>query len=333
MLDFKEMLEALYGNYKAPVVLISETGDTIWYNSAFEQLSNKNSSLIKEISDSVLKQNSPDGHISCGVGGSFRNVCFDGRRFILVEMNTSDSLAEFFADSRISDFSYDTDMLVRKSVTGISASCEMIEAYCGDEIRKEIRECLNYILSSCCGLLKSATLNSRLAAAVDENLSSSQSIDIDDFLTEIAEGCSRTLPGKCEAVYKDMIGERVKANRALLTCFVLGLLRPLLDNPSEEKCVLEISCKRIEERISVDFTTTATISQNHSADDDVNRIFAEKLDAEYSYRGNTLNITLNIVKSDDSLSFETDRLYHSDSVFSVYNVLLSGIEGFRKFYE
>ncbi len=333
-MTFNEVMEGLYGKSPSGVIIYSVEGMKVWNNAAADKLLNGNPSAEGEILRFLRTSFSDCGNIAFGNGGSYRAISFDGTDCIFVELNCADSLSRFFADPRISEHSYETDMLVRKSLTGISASCELIEAYCGDESRDEVKQCLNHILSSCCKLLQSTTLNSKLAAAVDSSLPSSQCINIDDFLTEIAEGCSRSLPCRCNCVYTCQTGEYITANRSLLTYFTLLLLRPLLDDSQGKEFDLNISCEKVNGRICARFSSEACFSPDaRIIDNDVNRIFARKLNADYSYSGNTLTVSFEAVKPDDKLNFESDKVYLSDSVFSVYNVLLSDLDGFRKFYE
>lgn len=329
---FNEVMEGLYANCSSGVIIYSFDGIKVWSNTSADKLLTENSTASEEIFRCI--RNSDCGNISFGNGGRYRTITFCGKDYIIVELNCDDSLSQLFADPRISEYSYETDMIVRKSLTGISASCEMIEAYCGDDGRDEVKQCLNNIISSCCKLLQSTTLNSKLAAAVDNNLSTSQYINIDDFLKEIAEGCSRSLPCRCSGVYYSHTDAYVTANRPLLTYFTLLLLRPLLNNSQGNSFELKISCEIIDGCVSVRFSSDACVSIDANLlNDDVNRIFARKLGVDYSYSKNILTINFEAGKPDDKLCFESDRVYLSDSVFSVYNVLLSDIDGFKKFYE
>ncbi len=208
----------------------------------------------------------------------------------------------------------------------------MIEAYCPDEKLTEVKECLNYIITSCCRLLKTTTLNSRLAAAVDKALPLTDTIAVDSFFGEICGRFMSALPNKCTAVYGSPCGSYIKSNRPLFTYFILTLIRPLLDS-CNDSFKLSVLSKSDGECVTVEISADGACCNNVKNDDDITSIFAEALNAKYSFGENNLTIILREYPHDGKIIFETDRLYQSDSLFSIYNVMLSDIEGFRRFYE
>ena len=83
-------------------------------------------------------------------------------------MDNNHQLKSFFESPFAEDYINCTDYLVRKSVTGISASCELLRKFAEKNGGKAEQELIGGIMTACCELMRNAELSRALSAPLPE---------------------------------------------------------------------------------------------------------------------------------------------------------------------
>lgn len=70
----------------------------------------------------------------------------------------------------------------------------------------------------------------------------------------------------------------------------------------------------------------------YCADDEAYRIFAQKLNAEYSFSVNSLHISFKCAESNEELNFEASKTDLGDRLFSPCSIMLNDFADYLDFY-
>lgn len=343
MSELNNILNGIYESVTEPVIVYNENGEVLWKNNSAEKLVGIDSESFNKVF-SFLNLSLNSGKIRFENGGSFHRAEICGEKYIIVELNSDNPIIELFGNYQVVDFATNAEMQMRRAVTGISASCEMINELAEKSEKEETAFCLNNIITCCCRMMKSATLNSCLVAAADKNFSKSMPIAIDSLLTEIASGCSRALNNNCSAKYTGSCDCIIRSDKNMLTYFILGLVRKYLYTlNNKDKFILNFSASKSDElaviSISVESVGNEAVkfeniyhSNFEDFDNGINEILAQKLNADFSFSESKLNISLKCAKNISETVFESNKSFSEESLFSPYNIMLNDITNFRAFY-
>ena len=103
-------------------------------------------------------------------------------------MDNNHQLKSFFESPFAEDYINCTDYLVRKSVTGISASCELLRKFAEKNGGKAEQELIGGIMTACCELMRNAELSRALSAPLPEEQELT-AVRTDLFLSGFAKSC------------------------------------------------------------------------------------------------------------------------------------------------
>ena len=110
-------------------------------------------------------------------------------------MDKNDELKGFFESPFAGDYINCNDYLVRKSVSGIYASCELLSELAEKRGGKNERELIGGIMTACCELMRNAELSRALTAPVPEEQELT-TLRTDTFLRSFAESCQAASGGQ-----------------------------------------------------------------------------------------------------------------------------------------
>ena len=110
-------------------------------------------------------------------------------------MDEKKGFGKFFGDPFALDYINCTDNVIRRSVTGISAACEILRESADKKGSKHDKQLIDGIMQMCCELMRSAELSKALAAEklTDEDMST---VRTDTFLRDFVAGCEAASGGQ-----------------------------------------------------------------------------------------------------------------------------------------
>lgn len=337
MKDLCTVLEGIFGAYDMPVIIYNEAGKAVWKNASAEKLYSKNKNLLAEVYGSIVLIPEKSGIFNAAGGGRFRKIIIYDAEYTAAELFDRGSLNELFARPEVSEYVFSSEALARRAVSSIYNTCEIIAALADKSGKNEISEYAKTIEAVCCRLIKSVTISSLLATAASEGKSGNDIINVDEFLKDTAANLNKLLPDVCHAVYSESSGLFIKSDRELLTYLMLGIFVRLPAVCSGEKFRLDMSAAHKDKKTEINFVISledndrnSDIHEQYSVnDDDFTSMLAAKLDAEYYCKDGVLKIILEADENNVKGSFETDKIFFSENIFSPFRIMLSDLPDFN----
>lgn len=251
-------------------------------------------------------------------------------------MEKNNELRDFFESSFAGDYISFNDYLVRRSVTGISASCELLEELADKRGSKTEKELINNIMTMCCNLMRTAEIGTLLTGSqpAEEEYTVFRT---KMFLEELCRGCESAMGGKCSVKTGDISDLIIRTNKELLRYFLLSFIRrtiPALAGAA--KPVFTASCEEKDgkARIFIGFEGEmsdgggSTLGGGEIFDAyprQTDERFAELLGAELQYAGNGLYISVSVPGGEAPAVVEAPVIEQDPGFFSAYNIMLKDI--------
>lgn len=335
MPEICEILRGIYGKRSEPVIVYNTNGTVLWHNESAGKLSVCTDKM--DICDG-------SGLIKLENGGSCHTAEICGVPCIIAEFPDSSPLLRLFSDPLIAEFTRNSEQLVRQAVTKISASCCMLNDITVESGKDDAAFYLNSITSGCFRILRCNLMNFLLAKAADEKAPEPVLIWAEVFFKEIVRQCSRVLGESCRASYNGKACRIIRADKDMLTFFILGLVRKLICRMGKNVFSLEFFAEAddnfIHLKVSELWETgqdnaekTALNADPERADDEAYRIFAEKLGAEYDLSGNSLYISFRCAEGNVSgIDFEASKAGLGDRLFSPCSIMLNDLTDYLDFF-
>ena len=158
-------------------------------------------------------------------------------------MDKDNGMGAFFASPFAKKYLECSDNLVRRSVTGISAACEIMRSEAEKDGSKKENEMIEHIMTMCCDLIRNAELSKTLAASVmlpeDRKI-----IRADLFLSKFAAECAASSAGKCSVNIKEASSDYMETDRDTLRYLLLIFIRKKMNAFGGEKTEFEIECEK-----------------------------------------------------------------------------------------
>lgn len=343
MRDNIQFFEGIWGYMDLPILIYSTGGKLLWVNKAAEDLLK----ISPEIPEAIFSKINDRFVIGITADktdfGEFRMIHIGDEKLYLVELrNNEHNLLRFLNDPVVAEYIRRNDTLIRQTITGISASCEIISDLLDDSDNDEGAFCLDNIIKSCCHVMRNVSINSLLISVAEKNELNEQYINLDEFVARFVLGCKKALGKDFDLVITGKCGFTIKANQELLGYLFLIVLRNLLENsefPAGQR--LEISVSAVQNGADVAFITsgdfinsdnTIKLDAEYDLDNEFVNILAEKLGANLEYSENKVNIFLKSVENNGEVELSTDKMYFDDGIFSPYNIMLSDLTDDSVFY-
>lgn len=157
-------------------------------------------------------------------------------------MDRNDYLRDFFDSPFAEDYISCMDLAVRHSVTGISASCELLRELAEKHGTASDRELIDGIMTMCCELMRNAELSRALTAAPAEVRAGSCILRTDTFLSDFAKNCERASSGRCSITLSGSPVLYIRTGRELLSFMLLSFIRRRLTAAPGGRAEFELSC-------------------------------------------------------------------------------------------
>lgn len=247
-----------------------------------------------------------------------------------MEKNTE--LKDFFESSFAGDFLSFNDYLVRRSVTGISAACEILGERAEKRGSKTEQTLINNIMTMCCNLMRTAEIGTLLAG--DKPAEEEYTVfRTKMFLEDIARGCESAMRGKCTVKTGEISDIIIRTNRMLLRYFLLSFVRRSVPEISGGNPVFTLSCTEKDEKACIFIGFEGELSDDGGSTLSGGEIFdayprqtderfAEILGAELLYAEKGLYIALPIPGGDAPARVESPFSEPDCGYFSAYNIML-----------
>lgn len=331
-----DIFYGIYGKADYSVIVYTVSGELQWLNANAEKFSKDD---LKTVFAEISTGDAAFGSISFEYGGKYRIAEVGGNEFLIAELFEENDVIRGLRYLNAVGLIQYIDMIVRQSVTGISASCEIMNSMSEMKECEETELCLDNMMKSCCRLMRGTMIISQLVAAFDADGLSPVPVELDSFLSELVAGCRNAFGGKYEISYKGSCKCVVNADRNLLTCFLLVIIRELAEYGNEQGVSISISAEKKGDIAEISF---AEIPEKFLCDcgtdifarlmGNISTFFAKKLNAVCSVSGRSLNISMQCDENNSEAVLESDERSFNDSLFSPYNIMLNDLTDFRAFY-
>lgn len=246
-------------------------------------------------------------------------------------MEKNNGQANLPKDEFIEDYIKCSDYLVRHTVTGISASCEMLRQ--GAEKRKRKNECelIDDILVMCCDLLRNAELSKVLIPEHENDGRHLSTVNIDSFLADLAAACDEVTNGRCRVTVKSDTKAFVRTDRDMLRYLLLCFVRRCICGNDAEKNIFEAFCEKTGENVRICIRDTGTFVDGEGFDqpeifemyhDKIVRGLARRIGAEVTMEENGITVEIPLVEGLDTAVLEATVPERERGFFDPFGVML-----------
>lgn len=331
MSELYDILNGIYGQYHLPVIVYESSGQAIWNNKAAKALEEESPDAFVNIITQIVMNGETSGRIKNII---YHRAAISGSYYTIAVIDNETTLEKLFSDSKVSGYSYQAESLTRRSVANISVACSYISDAAAEENFKEIGQSLDVIMKECCRLLKNVTLGSQLsAAAVSSNVKSSY-INFGVFMKKIADGCSKAMDDNFKIECSCGCDAVIKANSVLLTYFILLIIRAVISAAGKDCDHINITSETDEKQVKllIDSGSNADSGFVNGTETDILNVFADKLDAKYSFFCGKAEILMPLADNSNMLLFESDKLCLGEEVFSPFSIILGDTDKGDSFF-
>lgn len=168
-----------------------------------------------------------------------------------VNMEKSNEVRKFFESPFAEDYLSYTDHLVRRSVTGISASCEILRGMAEKKGDKASCELVDGIMTMCCELMRNAELSKALTAVGEDTERDMRVLRVDTFLDDFARNCKAVLGGKCVIEQKAPQTVYIRTNKEILCFLLLGYIRRSVLCSDVSEAEFEAGCEETGKSVKI----------------------------------------------------------------------------------
>ncbi len=241
-------------------------------------------------------------------------------------MNNDNELKAFFESSFAEDYIKCTDYLVRRSVTGISAACELLRA----DVRND-GGLIDGIMTMCCELMRNAELSKALMPPAGQEAGGMRTIRLDTFLSEFAESCMKTAAGGCRAAVGEASAVYIRTDKELLRFLMLSFVRRKMVRSEGGMPSFTVSCRENGKKAEIiiaakgKFSNGTPFGQPDVFDaypDEVTAGLAARLGASAEADGDSLVVAVPLPDGDDAVIVEAPAVEYEEGFFNPFNIML-----------
>lgn len=248
-------------------------------------------------------------------------------------MDKENGFGNFFDDPFALEFINCTDNVIRRSVTGISASCEVLRESAEKKGGKQDKQLIDGIMQMCCDLMRSAELSKALAAEklTDEDMST---VRTDVFLRDFAAGCEEASNGRCTVKVGATSVSYIRTDRELLRFLLLSFVRRLTAGCDGGKNAFEVSCGEKLKTLNISvralrtFVDEARSGQPDIFDSHYREVcmgFAKRLGASAELSDNELTVEIPLPDGGSSALTEAPTAEPERDFFDPFSIMLGNM--------
>ncbi len=215
-------------------------------------------------------------------------------------MDKNNDFGEFFGSPFAAELISSTENVIRRSVSGIAASCESLRESAGKKRSKQDIQLINGIMEMCCDLMRSAQLSKALTAEklTDDDMCT---VRADAFLMDFAAGCEEASRGRCTVTVGETSLSYIRTDREVLRFLLLSFVRRLTAGGEGGKNAFEVSCGEKLKTLNISvralgtFVDEAHVGQTDIFDSRYREVcmgFAERIGACAELSDNVLTVEI-----------------------------------------
>ena len=248
-------------------------------------------------------------------------------------MDDKNDLAEFFMSSFASELINSTENVIRRSVSGIAASCESLRESADKKRSKQDKRLIDGIMASCRDLMRTAQLGRALTAErlTDEDMFT---IRADIFLRDFAAGCEAASKGRCTVKVGEVCPSYIRTDRETLRFLLLSFVRRLTSGGEDGKNAFEVSCEEKLKTLNISVRALGTfVDEAHAGQTDIFDShygevcmgFAEHIGAFAELSDDVLTVGIPLSDGNSSAVAEAVLPEAESSGFDPFGVMLGNI--------
>ena len=245
-------------------------------------------------------------------------------------MDEKNGFRDFFESPFAEDYIAYNEYLVRRSVMGISASCEFLRELAEKHGTKKDGELIEGILTMCCDLMRNAELSKALVSPHD-GAEHSGMIRTDAFLAELAEKCVAVTAGRCRVTLKDCAAAFVRADANILRMLLLSFIRRYSLANAADNSGFEAFCEETGENVKIIIRAAGTFVDGENIGlpdvfenypEETVKGLAARIGAEAQLGSNEIVVEIPLPDGNESAVLEAPSPEIGESFFEPYNLML-----------
>lgn len=245
-------------------------------------------------------------------------------------MKKNNEVKEFFESPFAEDYLNCTDYLVRRSVTGISASCEMLRSIAeknGDEVGCEL---VDGIMTMCCDLMRNAELSKALASSGKDD-KELRTLRVDAFLDDFAKNCETVMAGKCKITVEEAPAVYIRSDREILRFLLLGFVRRNILGSDSTGAEFVAGCKETGKSVEIFIRAKRTFVDEigfgqsdvfEAYTDEVTAGLAAVIGAKARLTDDAISVEIALPDGNSPAVVEAPSADYGERFFNAFNVML-----------
>lgn len=248
-------------------------------------------------------------------------------------MDRAKNFSAFFENDFAKDFLSCNDYTVRRAVTGISASCELLRGAAEKNGDRKSGELIDCIMNMCCDLMRNAELSRALSSEklTDVDL---ETVRADAFIGDFVNNCMKTVGARCTMEVKCVPEVFIRTDRDSLRLLLLGFVRKCIMEAGDEKVPFEIECSEELKTLNISVRCLRTFVDGdvlappdvfHKFYDEVCHGLAERTGASAELSPNLLTVVIPQTGSSGTAIIEALPTENEAGFFDPFNLMLRDI--------
>lgn len=245
-------------------------------------------------------------------------------------MEKNNDVRAFFESPFAEDYLNCTDHLVRRSVTGISASCEMLRGIAEKSGDKVSCELVDNIMTMCCELMRNAELSKALTSAGVSSGKDLRALRVDAFLEDLARNCEAVMEGKCRISVEGASALYIRSNGEILRFLLLSFIRRSILNGGDG-AEFAAGCKETGKSVEIFIRVKRTFVDEkafgqpdvfEAYPDEVTAGLAARIGAEARLSDEALYVEIPLPDGNSPAVVEAPSAEYGERFFNAFNIML-----------
>ena len=248
-------------------------------------------------------------------------------------MDKTGAFSDFFENPFAKKYLESSDHIIRRSVTGISASCELLRRSAEKNGDRNSCELIDCIMNMCCDLMRNAELSRALAAGKPAGADLT-TVRADLFLRSFSESCGKRSDGKCSVEVLSAPDTFIRTDKEALSFLLLGFIRRSIIGSNggnthfELECTPELKTLNIEVRSLRTFVDGGLLVQPDVFTAFFNEVccgLAERIGASVTVSDDSIAVVIPLAGSSGTAIVEAPAVETETGFFDPFGLMLSDI--------
>ena len=248
-------------------------------------------------------------------------------------MDKNNDFGEFFSSPIAAELIDSAENVIRRAVSGISASCESLRESAEKKHSKLDIHWIDGIMQNCCDLMRGAQLGRALTAArlTDDDMCT---VKADSFIRDFAAGCKKASRGRCTVNVDKVCAAYIRTDKESLCFLLLSFVRRLTACGRDGKNDFVVSCGKKLKTLNITvralgtFVDEAHIGQVDIFDSRYGEVcmgFAERIGACAELSDDTLTVSIPLSDGNSAAVTEAVTAAPERDSFDPFAVMLGNM--------